>query len=93
MKDRYLTSQHQRDVVTARYKRKQAESQNYKSAETWYRDYTAEEDAFILADNGLKLYEKAEKLRRSYASLVGRRRRLLEIESGEVAKTWRRRKK
>ena len=87
----YLTTKRQREDTLQRYKRKQQLSAKYVKFKN--KDYTEEEDAFILADNGLSMMEKAKKLGRSYAAISGRKQRLVAAENGDITKTWRRRKK
>ena len=87
----YLTTKQQREDTLQRYRKKQQISTRYVKFKN--KDYTEEEDSFILADNGLSMMEKAKRLGRSYAAISGRRQRLVAAENGDITKTWRRRKK
>lgn len=83
-----ITSEEYRNNIKARYAKRQASSLSDISNNNL--DYTEEEDAIILADNGMTILEKAAKLSRSYAAVSGRRRRLLEVINDGYIKTWRR---
>ena len=85
----YKTTEKQRNIVLKRYYEKQKDLALYKTSSKYYKDYTSEEDKLIMADNGMTMLDKARKLGRSYASVKGRRQRLLAIENGEYTKTWR----
>ena len=89
MKHIYKTDENLRKYVTMNYNRKQSLSKEKDIKPKYYRDYTKEEDAFILADNGLTIMEKAERLNRTFAAITGRRQRLLARENGDYTETWR----
>lgn len=89
MKNIYKTDESLRRYVTMNYNRKQKLSKRKNIEANYYKDYTKEEDAFILADNGMTLMEKAAELNRTFAAITGRRQRLLAKENGEANETWR----
>lgn len=89
MKNIYKTDESLRQYVMMNYNRKQKLSKRKNIESNYYKDYTKEEDAFILADNGMTLMEKAAELNRTFAAITGRRQRLLARENGEANETWR----
>ena len=88
----YRTTEKQRNTVLKRYHEKQAFMGVYKSTSNYHKDYTKEEDALIMAENGLTILDKAEILGRSYAAISGRRQRLNSMENGEYTRTWKKTK-
>lgn len=87
---KYKTTEAQRNVVLKRYHEKQGDNSFYKTSAKYYKDFTTKEDKVIMDDSdGLTMLDKARKLGRSYASIKGRRQRLLSKESGDYTLTWR----
>lgn len=88
MERQYLTTEKFRNEVKKRYAKRQMAS--LIGSSNSQKDYTEEEDKFIMAENGMSLLQKATQLKRTYAAIVGRRQRLIAAENMELTKTWRR---